>query len=319
MKSIHCVIVLYNGEEWLEKCLGSLIASSVPLNVIVVDNKSADQSVTKVKKLFPTVDLIENENNVGFGMANNIGIARALEQGADYVFLLNQDAWIEPDTISFLLETAACSPGFGIISPIHLNASGTALDRNFARCIIPSKCAGLYSDQWCGQLRKTAYEAEFVNAAAWLISRACLEKVGGFCPAFFMYGEDDNFVQRARFHGFKLGVSAASYIRHDRYDRKENKFFADRRANAIRELRVRLCNPGSNYLPIFLRKEAKEIIKSAVTLKPRSLLQSLDRLGIGLRESRRLAPLVEQMRSPGDTFLDVSRERAGPAVNGVRE
>ena len=64
---------------------------------------------------------------MGFGEANNIGIKSSIKQGADYVFLLNQDAWIEKDTIKILLSVITKNENIGIASPIHLNGSGNCI------------------------------------------------------------------------------------------------------------------------------------------------------------------------------------------------
>lgn len=96
---IAVVILTYNPKKWLHKCLISLEQSTIDLNVIVVDNKSTDGTNHIIKNDFPDVTLVEAKENQGFGKGNNVGIKIAINIGADYVFLLNQDAWIEPDTI----------------------------------------------------------------------------------------------------------------------------------------------------------------------------------------------------------------------------
>ena len=100
-KSVFVVIVTYNGAVWLDRNLSSLRHSDYPVTTIAVDNNSTDASIEILEK-YSEADVIKSGENLGFGKANNIGITKALEQGADYVFLLNQDAWIFPDTISSL-------------------------------------------------------------------------------------------------------------------------------------------------------------------------------------------------------------------------
>src|SRR5574344_2140153 len=99
---IYAVVVAYNGMQWYDKCFGSLQASSVPVHTIVIDNASGDNTVAYIKEQFPNVHIIESKTNLGFAKANNIGIKYAMDNNADYVFLLNQDAWIEEDTLSVL-------------------------------------------------------------------------------------------------------------------------------------------------------------------------------------------------------------------------
>jgi GT2 family glycosyltransferase len=87
----------------------------------VVDNNSADDTVNFIKANYPEVTLLEQNKNLGFGKANNIGISLAMKNEADYVFLLNQDAWVQPDTIEKLVSAHQREPQFGILSPMHLN------------------------------------------------------------------------------------------------------------------------------------------------------------------------------------------------------
>ena len=94
MKKIVAIIVTYNAVPWLERCLGSLQASSVPVQTVIVDNRSTDETVNTIRTRYPQTVLIENQENLGFGQANNIGIRYALEHEATHVLLLNQDAWI---------------------------------------------------------------------------------------------------------------------------------------------------------------------------------------------------------------------------------
>jgi N-acetylglucosaminyl-diphospho-decaprenol L-rhamnosyltransferase len=98
-KKICVIVITYNGAKWVEGCFGSLMQSSVPLNIIAVDNASSDNTVALIKNKFAGVALIESGTNLGFGKANNIGLKRAAEDNADFIFLLNQDAFVKPDTI----------------------------------------------------------------------------------------------------------------------------------------------------------------------------------------------------------------------------
>ena len=109
------------------------------------------------------------------------------------------------------------NPEYGIISPLHLNGAGDTLDRGFLSILVRNDCR-LVPDGIIGR-RLDLYPIPFVNAAAWLISRECLMKVGGFDPLFFHYGEDDNFCQRVIYHGFRIGVCPLGFVRHDREDR----------------------------------------------------------------------------------------------------
>ncbi|MGF1669246.1 MAG: glycosyltransferase family 2 protein [Balneolaceae bacterium] len=218
---VFVIVVTYNGKKWIDKCFGSLRLSELPLHVIVVDNASTDGTQDVIKSKYPEIDIIQSKKNLGFGGGNNLGIKKAYEKGADYVFLLNQDAWIESGSIKKLVEMHKKNPEYLIISPMQLTGSGNKLEYGFSNYVAPDKCPNFLSDCYMGNLKDQIYEADFVNAAAWLISRTCIKTVGGFNPVFFHYGEDDNYVQRVKFHGFKLGVYPFAKIFHDVEHREE--------------------------------------------------------------------------------------------------
>lgn len=218
---IFTIIVTYNAirNEWIYKCLDSLLSSDLNTEIIVIDNASTDETCQVIKDKYPTIILIENSKNQGFGAANNQGFEKALELGSDYFFLLNQDAWVEKESIQKLVNCCIENPDFGIISPIHLNGKGDALDYNFSYYVGPKYCKNFYSDSVLGINKENLYELPFVNAACWMLTTETLRKIGGFNPSFFHYGEDENFCHRVSYHQLKIGVLKNTYMCHDREDR----------------------------------------------------------------------------------------------------
>ncbi|ULC60562.1 glycosyltransferase family 2 protein [Flaviramulus sp. BrNp1-15] len=184
-------------------------------NVIVIDNASQDKTVSFIKHNYPDVILLEQKINLGFGQANNLGISYALKNGADYVFLLNQDAYLQSNTIDELIKTHKQNVNYGILSPIQLNGLGNKLDRNFSNYLKYDNNNYFHFDAISNSLSEV-YEVPFVNAAGWLLPKSTLTKIGGFDPIFFHYGEDDNYCQRLRYHGLKIGVVPHVFLKHDR-------------------------------------------------------------------------------------------------------
>lgn len=213
---IVSIVVTFNGMKWIDRCLGSLLASSAATDVLVIDNLSTDGTPDHIRTAFPEVTLVQTGENLGFAMANNLGMRRALDSQADCVFLLNQDAWVEQDTIATLAGTLQEHADAAIASPMHLNGAGTALDSNFARGCMPSSLRDDLASGKCA----VCYETHFVNAAAWLVFRRALETVGGFDTSLFRhYGEDDNYCQRVRFHKMKILINTTCTVCHDRAQR----------------------------------------------------------------------------------------------------
>ena len=234
---IFAIIVTFNPKKWIDNCFSSLENSTIPIDIIAVDNGSSDGSQEIIKTKYPNVIFIQNQENLGFGKANNLGIEIAFKKNADYFFLLNQDAWVEKNTIEDLINSSQKNLQFGILSPMHYNGLGTLLDLGFKNAI------NLQSIQ---NLENKIIEVPFVNAAIWLLTRNCIEKVGGFSPAFFHYCEDNNYVARLKFHGLKLGIVTNLKAFHDREFRSENKFYKNNFLVLQRDLTMTLSNPNLN-------------------------------------------------------------------------
>lgn len=206
MKSVLSIIVTYNFEPWLDKCLSSLLHSSYPTDIIIIDNASQDNTVELIRQNYPQIILLESRVNLGFGKANNLGFAYALDNGYDFVFLVNQDAWVQSNCLAYLTEKPY-PKDIGIISPMHYDGTGQALDKGFAD----------YMKQV--DANENIVTSSFVNAAFWLIPLFILKQVGGFSPLFYHYGEDSDYVHRLHYHGYKIAVNREAIAYHDRQNR----------------------------------------------------------------------------------------------------
>lgn len=210
---IFVIIVTYKGHRWYERCFTSLRDSEYPVQTLVIDNASNDGTVEYIRENFPEIHLIESKENLGFGRANNIGMRYALDHGCDYVFLLNQDAWLDSlDTLKKLVDIYNNHPEYGILSPMHLNINKDGLVMEYF-CRRPDN-KKLIEDLYLNQLTDI-YDTKYIHAAAWMLSRKTLEVVGGFNPIFYHYEEDGDYLNRVIFHGFKIGVCPATRIVHD--------------------------------------------------------------------------------------------------------
>lgn len=215
MKRVLVIVVTYNGLAWLERCLSSVAAgmTSGAVDLYVVDNDSTDGSADYVQAHFPAAKLLRCAENLGFSKANNLGMRYAMERGYDYVYLLNQDAWLAPGALETLVAAAEAHPGYAVLSPLQMTDGYEALDAQFAKLYLP--CA------------KTAPEGRVVDvqrvmAAHWLMPMAAVRKVGLFSETLFpMYGQDDDWCQRARYHRLEIGIVPGARAVHDRAQREE--------------------------------------------------------------------------------------------------
>lgn len=212
---VYCIIVTYNAMKWIDKCLGSLRSSSVKIYPVIVDNNSQDETVTYINRYYPEVYLIQNNINKGFGQANNQGIEYAYKLGATHFFLLNQDAFVQEDTIEKLINIQD-KYNLALVSPIHLNGNGDLLDYNyFSQTVLIENNIEYVSDLILNRT-KPYYSVFKINAAAWMLSRKTIEQIGGFDPLYFHYGEDGNYCQRIKYHKGEVVFVPGAYIHHDR-------------------------------------------------------------------------------------------------------
>ena len=256
---VYLIIVTYNAMKWAEKCFSSLRKSSVPVQTIVVDNGSNDGTQDFIKNNFPEVEFLQSPENLGFGKGNNLGIEMAYKKGADFFYLMNQDAWIFDDSIQNLLDVFENHPKkeeIGILSPMHLDGSEEKLDLFLDKYIAQNFKTRMISDLYLNQV-KSFYEISFINAAHWFLPKETVEKVGGFNPYFFHYGEDNEYVNRLHFHGKKILLCAKSRVVHDG---KQNLKKVDYEKYSDLGIETKMLNPN---LPNSFNQE-KSALKQSI-------------------------------------------------------
>jgi GT2 family glycosyltransferase len=257
---VYAVVVTYNGAAYINDCLSSLAESAHPVTIIVVDNGSTDETL-KLVEHSQRVICLPQDQNLGFGLANNIGISRALSEEAEYVFLLNQDAKVRSDTIGQLVEQAQHHRQYGILSPLHLNGDGIEFDTLFLTWLVQG-APRIFSDFYLGSVQPI-YPVGFVNAAIWLVTRDCLERIGGFDPIFHMYGEDLDYCRRAQYHGLKVGIVPSATARHSRgqTSRSYTSDWDRRRSNL-----ARLSNRARNRNILRLKDPSKSLVRECAAV-----------------------------------------------------
>ncbi|WP_293889306.1 MULTISPECIES: glycosyltransferase family 2 protein [unclassified Sphingobacterium] len=267
MAKILSIIVSYNFEPWIHKCLPSLVASTYPTDILVIDNNSADNTTQIIKENYPTVRLIESTENLGFGKANNIGLEIILKEEYDYAFLVNQDAWVDRNCLANLIKVN--TDNIGIISPIHYDGTETTLDHGFAE----------YTKD---AITKNSYRiCPFVNAAFWLIPNTVIRKVGGFAPIFFHYGEDKDYANRINYYGLNIVLAEEAKAYHDRQQRK-----TDRKAFMKSEFVYHLteyCNINYTFVKAFSMAVLASLKKMASSFFKGDLFEAKSYLTIVFR------------------------------------
>jgi GT2 family glycosyltransferase len=209
MNSQVAIIVLnWNQPAETIDCVTSLIAGTCPRQrVLVVDNGSTDDSVTRVRRRFGNqIEILETGANLYYAGGNNCGLEWALAAGADFVLIINNDTLVAPGMVSQLVQTACQRPEAGIIAPLIYAGAGSntiwSLGSRWRRWLpIPRDIGRGEVDQGQYSIPQTV---DFVTGCAMLVRRAVFEDIGLFDPAYQMYYEDADFCARAQQAGYEI-------------------------------------------------------------------------------------------------------------------
>lgn len=218
MPNVSIIILNWNGREDTIECLGSLSHLDYPNHqVVVVDNGSDDDSAAAISAAFPEVVLIENQFNLGFSEGNNRGIEYALERGAEYLLILNNDTSIDDrDFLGRLVAFAEHNEGAGLVSPkilyyrsdrIWFAGGRVSYLSGFSRHIAKGKLDQDFAAH-------KPYPVGYVSGCCMLASRRLLERIGLFDPVYFLYYEDTDLSFRAKRAGFTNYVVPTASIYH---------------------------------------------------------------------------------------------------------
>ena len=220
---VTVIVVSYNTKALLRECLASVMrAGTRTVEVIVVDNASADGSADMVAHEFPAVDLIRVPSNVGFAAANNLALRRA--QGG-YCLLLNPDATLNDDTTEALAAYLDAHGDVGVVGPTVLFPDGRFQSSGFAFPTVLSELRQSRSVEWmarfAGAVQRPAppgrepLEVDWVDGACLMIRRETMDAIGLLDEQYFLYGEEVDWCYRARKTGWRVvAVRAAAAFHH---------------------------------------------------------------------------------------------------------
>ncbi len=200
------VILNTNRREDTLACLTSLADGRYPNHqIIVLDNASTDGSVEAIREQFPAVQIISLTENLGYAGNNNVGIEAALEQGAAWVFVLNEDTILDPDCIAKLVETGAGDPQIGIVGPMvyHfdepdvIQSAGGQFDASMQSAHIAQ------NEPDTGQFPEP-HDVDWISGCAIMLRREVIEQVGALDERFFYYWEETEWCLRASRAGWRI-------------------------------------------------------------------------------------------------------------------
>jgi GT2 family glycosyltransferase len=213
---VGVVVLNWNAYEDTRRCLRTVLASEYPdVVTVVVDNASTDGSWERLRAELPGLEMIRAERNLGYAGGNNLGIRRALERGAEFVYVINNDTEVPPDSIGRLVEAMAADSRIGQVGPLVHDATCNRIGAVGGRVHWPSaepRQIG-HGEEDHGQYGEVA-DVEFVPGTAVLVRAAALEEVGLIPEHYFIYFEDVDWSLRFRAAGWRTVAEPAARILH---------------------------------------------------------------------------------------------------------
>ncbi|HKD99767.1 MAG TPA: glycosyltransferase family 2 protein [Planctomycetota bacterium] len=214
---VAAIVLNWNGGDDTLRCLASLRASRSPIDVVVVDNASTDGSVDRIADAFPEAWILLQAKNKGFCGGVNAGVRYAAEKrGAEAVFLLNNDAWVDPGFLAPLVAELERDPRVGAVGSKVLFADDP--DRIWSlggRLGFTPNVTALVGHGALDRGGPTEpLDAAFVPGCALLARTSLFLEMGGLDADYFAYMEDVDFSLRLRAAGWKLRIVPASRVLH---------------------------------------------------------------------------------------------------------
>ena len=206
MPPVSIVVLNWNGRDDTLACLASLQHLTYPnFRVHVVDNGSSDDSVSAIRRQHPEVDIVQTGANLGFAGGNNVGIRRALEAGAVYMLLLNNDTVVDPGLLEAFVAAAQRHPDAAAFSgkiyffdhPRRVWYAGARWDSH--RTSFLQIGEGIED---AGQAFSEGEETAYACGCAFFVSAKKLGEVGLLDEDFFLYFEETDWCYRARRRGY---------------------------------------------------------------------------------------------------------------------
>ena len=216
--SVHLVILNWNGLDDTLECLASLHEQDYPsLRIHVVDNGSAESEATEIERLYPRVNVMRQTTNLGFCGGNNVGIRQALEEGADYVLILNNDSVAPPNMISTLINESASLDNVGAVSPVILHHPDHQTVW-YAGSVWESEIAGfrhVLEESPIEQLQQQQpYTTAYACGCCLLVHSSVLRSVGLMDERYFAYFDEADWCSRMKKAGFECYVVPRARLYH---------------------------------------------------------------------------------------------------------
>lgn len=210
------VILNTNRREDTLDCLASLARNSYPnQHVIVLDNASSDGSVEAIRTTYPQIQVIQLDKNLGYAGNNNVGIAAAVEQGADWVFVLNEDTVLAPDCIEQLVRSGEQNHRIGIVGPLVFHYDEPQIVQSAGGKLGPKWDAWhLEQNKPYSEHLQRESDVDWISGCALLIRRDVIEQIGMIDERFFYYWEEVDWCLRAQHADWRITLVPSAQLWH---------------------------------------------------------------------------------------------------------
>lgn len=203
---VVCVVLNTNHREDTLECIASINKNTYDnAKTILLDNDSTDGTLQAAETLFPKVKTIELSQNLGYAGNNNVGIKAAMELGADWIFILNEDTILAPECISRLVEVGGSNPNIGIVGPMVYHHNEPEIIQS------AGGCTDKYFHAWhLGQDEadkgqyQTTHEVDWISGCGIMVRRTLIDQIGGIDERFYYYVEEFELCLRAKEAGWKI-------------------------------------------------------------------------------------------------------------------
>lgn len=214
---VHIVILNYNSINDTISCLKSLKNIDYPnYKIVVVDNNSSDNSVEILQEQFKEDIIIANKENMGYASGNNVGIKFALDNGADYICVLNNDVEVEPNFLNPIINLLEEDKSIAIAGPCICEFSDREKVQAMGAYInlYIGLAQGKYRGKNYNSLSKNMFEVDYIGGACFVVRREILENIGLIPENYFLFYEETEFCLKIKKRGYKLICLKNSRVYH---------------------------------------------------------------------------------------------------------
>lgn len=274
---VYIIILNYNAYEETLRCLESVRKVEYDnYKVVVVDNDSRDDSVKVLSHRAEDYIFLANDNNLGYAKGNNVGIEKAVKDGADYICILNNDVEVERDFLSKIIGFMEVNAGVGIAGPCicdfeqrdKIQAMGANIN------LYTGLAMGKMKNRSFKEVSQEYIDVDYLGGACFVIRREIIRKIGSIPEMYFLFFEETEFCLRAKRLGYKLVCIKNSKVYHKGsatiskykglsyyYLNRNRIIFMRRNANSLQKTIFSIYVIMESFGRILLKKEPLSLFK----------------------------------------------------------